>query len=60
MMIAKVTNLDHDYDYDVKDIVCVNYVDTKIILVTKLGQTLTYDNVDNVITILTQVDEEED
>jgi hypothetical protein len=60
MMIAKVTNLDNDYDYDVKNIVCVNYVDTKIILVTKLGQTLTYDNVDNVITILTQVDEEED
>ena len=60
MMIAKVTNLDHDYDYDVKNIVCVNYVDTKIILVTKLGQTMTYDNVENVITILTQVDEEEE
>lgn len=60
MMIAKVTNRGLDYDYDVKNIVCVNYVDTKIILVTKQGQALTYDNVDNVITILTQVDEEED
>lgn len=60
MMIAKVTNLTNDYCYDVKNIVCINYVDTKIILVTKNGQTLTYESRENVITILTQVDEEED
>ena len=60
MMIAKVTNLTHDYCYDVKNIACINYIDTKIILVTKDGQTLTYESRENVITILTQVDEEED
>lgn len=60
MMIAKVTNLTHDYCYDVKNIVCINYVNTKIILVTKDAQTLTYESRENVITILTQVDEEED
>ena len=60
MMNAKVTNLTHDYDYEVKNIVCINYVDTKIILLTKNGQTLTYESRENVITILTQVDEEED
>lgn len=38
MMIAKVTNLTHDYCYDVKNIVCINYVNTKIILVTKDAQ----------------------
>ena len=60
MMIANVTNLTHDYSYNVKNIVCANYVDTKIILLTKNGQTLTYESRENVITILTQVDEEED
>lgn len=60
MMIANVTNLNNDYSYNVKNIVCINYVDTKIILVTKDGQTLTYESRENVITILTQVDEEED
>lgn len=60
MMIANVTNLTNDYSYSVKNIVCVNYVDTKIILLTKDGQTMTYESRENVITILTQVDEEED
>lgn len=60
MMIAKVTNITNDYCYDVKNIVCINYVNTKIILVTKDAQTLTYESRENVITILTQVDEEED
>lgn len=60
MMIAKVTNLTHDYCYDVKNIVCINYVDTKIILLTKNGYALTYESRENLITILTQVDEEED
>lgn len=60
MMIAKVTNLNHDYSYNVKNIVCINYVSTKIILVTKDWRTLTYESKENVITILTQVDEEED
>ena len=54
MMIANVTNITHDYSYNVKNIVCINYVDTKIILVTKNGQTLTYESRDNVITILTR------
>lgn len=60
MMNANVTNLTHDYSYNVKNIVCVNYVGTKILLVTKDGQTLTYESRENVITILAQVDEEED
>lgn len=60
MMIAKVTNLTNNYCYDVKDVVCINYVNTKIVLVTKNGQALTYESRENVITILTQVDEEDD
>lgn len=52
MMIAKVTNVEQDYDYEVKDIVCINYVDTNIILVTRRGQTLTYGSNEVVISIL--------
>jgi len=60
MMIANVTNLTHDYSYNVKNIVCINYVDTKINLLNKNGQAMTYESREYVITILTQVDEEED
>jgi len=59
-MIANVTNLTHDYSYNVKNIVCINYVDTKINLLNKNGQAMTYESREYVITILTQVDEEED
>lgn len=52
MMIAKITNVKQDYDYEVKDIVCINYVDTNIILVTRRGQTLTYGSNEVVISIL--------
>ena len=52
MMIAKITNVNQDYDYEVKDIVCINYVDTNIILLTRRGQTLTYGSNEVVISIL--------
>lgn len=52
MMIAKITNVNQDYDYEVKDIVCINYVDTNIILVTRRGQTFTYGSSEVVISIL--------
>lgn len=52
MMIAKITNVNQDYDYEVKDIVCINYVDTNIILVTRHGQTFTYGSNEVVISIL--------
>lgn len=43
MMIAKITNVNQDYDYEVKDIVCINYVDTNIILVTEEDRHLPMD-----------------
>lgn len=52
MMIAKITNVKQDYDYEVKDIVCINYVDRNIILVTRRGQALTYGSNEVVISIL--------
>lgn len=59
MMIAKITNAAQDYDYEVKDIVCINYVDTNIILVTRRGQTLTYGSNEVVISILMEGKNEE-
>lgn len=51
-MIAKITNVKQDYEYEVKDIVCINYVDTNIILVTRHGQTFTYGSNEIVMSIL--------
>ena len=52
MMIAKITNVKHDFDDEVKDIVCINYVDKNIILVTRRGLALTYGSNEVVISIL--------
>lgn len=52
MMIAKITNVKQDYDYEVKDIVCINYVDTNIILMERHGHTFTYGSDEVVISIL--------
>ena len=54
MMIARVTNIRQDYDYEVKDIALVNYVDNTIILVNKLGETFTYNSQEVVIAIAMQ------
>ena len=54
MMIARVTNIRQDYNYELEDIVLVNYVDNTIILVNKLGQTFTYNSKENVIAIAMQ------
>lgn len=59
MMIAKITNVKQDYDYEVKDVVCINYVDTNIILVTRRGQTFTYGSNEVVISILMERKNEE-
>ena len=54
MMVARVTNIRQDYDYEIKDIALVNYVDKTIILVNKLGETFTYNSQEVVIAIAMQ------
>ena len=54
MMIARVTNIRQDYDYEIKDIALVNYVDNTIILINKLGETFTYNSQEVVIAIAMQ------
>ena len=54
MMIARVTNIRQDYDFEVKDIALINYIDNTIILVNKMGETFTYNSQDVVIGIAMQ------